>query len=135
MNQRADQAGTSPVGLLRAATTAARPERAALATGGVAALLTGTCCVVPLVLVSIGAGGAWLSYLRAFEPYKWMAIGVAVVALAFAWRRIYRPAAECKPGEVCAVPQVRRGYKIGFWAVAALLLFMALFPYVAPYLY
>lgn len=112
-----------------------RPERTALAAGGVAAFLTGTCCVVPLVLVSIGAGGAWLSYLRAFEPYKWLAIGVAVVALAFAGPRIYRPAAECKPGEVCAVPQVRRGYKIGFWAVAALLLFMTLFPYLAPYLY
>jgi mercuric ion transport protein len=110
-------------------------ESLALTAGGIAALLTGTCCVVPLVLVSVGAGGAWLAQLRAFEPYKWVFIGAAVIALAFAWRRIYRPAAECKPGEVCAVPQVKRGYKIGFWAVALLLLFMAGFPYVAPLFY
>ena len=113
----------------------ARSERLALTAGGIAALLTGTCCVLPLVLVSVGAGGAWLAHLRAFEPYRWIFIGAAVVALAFAWKRIYRPAAECEPGAVCAVPQVRRGYKIGFWAVALLLLFMAGFPYVAPFFY
>jgi mercuric ion transport protein len=118
---------------LQAARTGAEPL--ALTAGGVAALLTGTCCVVPLVLVSVGAGGAWLAHLRAFEPYKWVFIGAAVVALAFAWRRIYRPAPECKPGEVCAVPQIKRGYKIGFWAVTLLLLFMAGFPYVAPFFY
>ncbi len=112
-----------------------KPERTALATGGVAALLAGTCCVAPLILVSVGAGGAWLAHLRAFEPYKWVFIGAALVALASAWKRIYRPAAECRTGEVCAVPQVKRGYKIGFWAVVLLLLFMAGFPYVAPFLY
>ena len=110
-------------------------ESVALGTGGVAAVLTGTCCVVPLLLVSAGAGGAWLSYLRALEPYRWIFIGVAAVALAFAWKRIYRPAADCGPGEICAVPRVRRGYKIGFWAVALLLLFMAVFPYFAAFFY
>jgi mercuric ion transport protein len=113
----------------------ARSERLALTAGGIAALLTGTCCVLPLVLVSVGVGGAWLAHLRAVEPYKWVFIGAAVVALAFAWKRIYRPAAECKPGEICAVPRIKRGYKIGFWAVALLLLFMAGFPYVAPFFY
>ncbi len=110
-------------------------ESLALTAGGIAALLTGTCCVVPLLLVSVGAGGAWLAHLRALEPYRWIFIGAALVALAFAWRRIYRPAAECKSGEVCAVPQIKRGYKIGFWVVAVLLLFMAGFPYVAPFFY
>ena len=111
------------------------PESVALGAGGVAAVLTGTCCVVPLLLVSVGAGGAWLAYLRALEPYRWIFIGVAAVALAFAGKRIYRPAADCGPGEVCAVPRVRRGYKIGFWAVVLLLLFMAVFPYFAPLFY
>ena len=113
----------------------ARSERFVLTAGGIAALLTGTCCVFPLILVSVGASGAWLAQLRAFEPYKWVFIGAAVVALGFAWKRIYRPAAECKPGEICAVPRIKRGYKIGFWAVALLLLFMAGFPYVAPFFY
>lgn len=60
---------------------------------------------------------------------------IALAALAFAGWRIYRPAAECKPGEVCAVPRVRRGYKVGFWIVGALLVAMLGFPYAAPLLY
>lgn len=117
------------------APTRAASESVALGAGGVAAVLTGTCCVVPLLLVSVGVGGAWLAHLRALAPYRWIFIGVAAIALAFAWKRIYRSAAECKPGEVCAVPAVRRGYRIAFWAVLLLLLFMAVFPYVAPLFY
>lgn len=116
-------------------TTAAVPESAVLTVGGIAALLVGACCVAPLVFVSIGLGGAWLANLQMLEPYRPLFIGVALLALAFAWRRIYRPVAECKPGEVCAVPQVRRGYKVGFWVVAAVLLVMLASPYIAPLFY
>lgn len=121
----------------RSETEAHRPtsESAALAAGGIAALLAGACCVVPLVLVSVGLGGAWLANLQLLEPYRPLFVGVALAALGFAGWRIYRPVAECKPGEVCAVPQVRRRYRAGFWIVAALLLAMVGFPYVAPLLY
>lgn len=109
-----------------------RGGSAALAVGGVAALLAGACCVGPLVLVSVGLGGAWLANLTSLAPYRPVFAAVALVSLAFAWRRIYRPASACNPGEICAVPAVRRGYKIGFWSVAALLVVMFAFPYVAP---
>lgn len=125
----------SAVRVIDKAPKAPASEPVALAAGGVAALLAGVCCVVPLLLVSVGVGGAWLASLRAFAPYRWVFIGVALLALAFAWKRIYRPAAECTPGALCAVPQVRRGYKIGFGAVALLLVFMAGYPYFAPLFY
>lgn len=86
------------------------PEPAALATGGIAALLTGLCCVVPLVLASIGLGGAWLANLRLLEPYRPVFIGIALAALGFAWWRIYWRKVDCTPGDVCAVPRVRRAY-------------------------
>jgi len=108
-------------------------ESAALAVGGIAALLVGACCVGPLVLVAIGLGGAWLSNLTALDPYRPIFAAIALVSLAFAWRRIYRPADECKPGEVCSVPAVRKRYKIGFWVVAALLVTMIGFPYAAAF--
>ena len=109
-------------------------ERAALATGGIAALLAGACCLGPLVLVTLGFGGAWLSNLQLFEPYQPAFIAVALAALGWAGWRLYRPAA-CEPGGVCAVPWVRRGYRIGFWIVAALLLVVLVFPYLAPLFY
>jgi len=57
------------------------------------------------------------------------------VALFFAGRRIYRPASACRPGEVCAIPQVRTAYKLIFWIVVALILIALGFPYVLPLFY
>ena len=57
------------------------------------------------------------------------------MALVLAGRRIFRPAAECKPGEVCAMAPVRTTYKVLFWAIAALVLLGLVFPYIAPWFY
>lgn len=108
--------------------------RGALFAGGLAAILASTCCLGPLVLVTLGFSGAWIGNLTALEPYRPIFIGVALMALFFAGRRIYRPAAACKPGEVCAIPQVRT-YKLIFWIVAVLILVALGFPYVMPFFY
>jgi mercuric ion transport protein len=109
--------------------------RAPLAAGGLAALLASTCCLGPLLLISLGFSGAWIGNLTALEPYRPFFIGAALVALFFAWRRIFRPAGACKPGEVCAIPQVRSSYRLLFWVVLALVLVALGFPYVLPLFY
>jgi len=106
-----------------------------LAAGGLAAVLASTCCLGPLVLVSLGLGGAWVSNLTVLEPFRPWFLGAAIIALFFAWRRIYRPAVACKPGEVCAVPANRRAYKIVFWVVAVLVGVGLGFPVIAPLFY
>jgi mercuric ion transport protein len=106
-----------------------------LVLGGLAAILASTCCLGPLVLIALGFSGAWIGNLTKLEPYRPLFIGVALVALFFAWRRIYRPAEKCLPGEVCALPQANRLYKALFWIVAILVLIALSFPYVAPYFY
>jgi mercuric ion transport protein len=85
--------------------------------------------------VTAGLGGAWIATFQLLMPYRPLFIGIALTALGFAAWSIYRPAAECGPGEVCAVPEVRQGFRIGFWIVAALLLTMLGFPYFAPLLF
>ena len=109
--------------------------RGALFAGGVAALLASACCLGPLVLLALGISGAWIANLSALEPYRPLFIAVSGVALFFAWRRIWRPAAACAPGELCALPQVRRGYKLLFGGVALLLSIALAFPYLAPLFY
>lgn len=42
--------------------------RGALLAGGLAALLASTCCLGPLVLVTLGFSGAWIGNLTALEP-------------------------------------------------------------------
>jgi mercuric ion transport protein len=109
--------------------------RGALIAGGLAAILASTCCLGPLVLVALGFSGAWIGNLTTLEPYRPIFIGIALVAMFFAWRRIYRPVQSCEPGEVCAIPQVRTTYKAIFWVVAVLVLIALGFPYVLPLFY
>lgn len=107
----------------------------ALLAGGLAAILASTCCLGPLVLISIGVSGAWISNLTVLEPYQPIFVGVAAIALLLAWRRIWRPAAACEPGQVCAIPRVNRAYKMLFWAVVALVIAALGFPVIAPWFY
>jgi len=106
-----------------------------LAASGLAGVLASLCCVGPLALVLAGVGGAWVGTLQAFAPYQPFFLAAAAVALAFAWRRIHRPAAACAPGEACALPAVRRGQRIAFWSVALLVVVSGASPYFAPLFY
>ena len=49
-----------------------------------AAVGASACCTVPLALVSLGVGGAWISGLTALAPYRWMFVMIAVGALGYA---------------------------------------------------
>lgn len=109
--------------------------RTPLFVGGLAAILTSTCCLGPLLLISLGFSGAWIGSLTLLGPYRFFFIGAALVALFFAYRRIFRSTADCKPGEVCAIAQVRSTYKLLFWVVATLVLIALGFPYILPLLY
>lgn len=109
--------------------------RGALLTGGLAAILASTCCLGPLVLITLGVSGAWIGHLTLLEPYQPLFIGAAVVALFFAYRRIWQPATDCAPGQVCVLPSVNRRYKALFWIVVALVILALGFPLIAPWFY
>ena len=122
---------------MRGETPAQQPavRMGSLALGGLAAILASACCLGPLVLVLLGVSGAWIGNLTRLEPYRPFFLAAALIALFFAWRPVFRPARDCTPGEVCAVPRVRTLYKVISGCVAALILVAFAFPYVAPLLY
>ena len=123
---------------MRVEITANSPERTgsgALLLGGLAAILASTCCLGPLLLVALGLSGAWIGNLTRLEPYRPFFIAGALIALFFAGRHIFRPAEDCKPGEVCAVPRTRRIYKVLFVTVSVLVLIALVFPYVVKFFY
>jgi mercuric ion transport protein len=109
--------------------------RSALLIGGLAAILASTCCLGPLVLITLGVSGAWISNLTRLEPYRPIFIGAALVALFFAYRRIWRAPAACEPAQVCALPQINRSYKAVFSIVVALVIVALGFPLIAPWFY
>jgi mercuric ion transport protein len=105
----------------------------ALATAAVASLLASTCCLLPLALVSAGLTGAWLANLRALQPYSPVLIGIAIAALAFAGRSLFRSRSIL----LCRIDggAKPRLYKATFWLVAALTLILLVMPVVAPWFY
>lgn len=108
-------------------------ERGPLLAGALAALLSSACCLGPLLLLGLGVSGAWIGSLTALEPWRPLFIAVALGALLLAARRIWRPAAACAPGQACAMPAVRRGYRVMFVAVALLVAASIAVPWMAPW--
>lgn len=97
-----------------------------------AAIGASLCCVAPLVLLSIGVGGAWVSTLTALEAYRPIFLFATVALLGFAGWRLYRRGEDCAPGEACANPAVRRRQRLIFWLVALPVLALLAFPWYAP---
>lgn len=63
------------------------------------AIVASACCTVPLMLVSAGIGGAWISSLTALEPFRPLFIAMTFGLLGYAAYRTYRvsqePDCEC----------------------------------------
>lgn len=109
--------------------------RQTLWASALAAVGASLCCVAPLVLVTLGLGGAWLSMLTRFEPARPVFIVLALGLLALAWRRLYRQPAACEPGRACADVAVVRRQRLIYWVVAVPLLLLLAFPWYASIFY
>ncbi|MBB5518365.1 mercuric transporter MerT family protein [Amphiplicatus metriothermophilus] len=100
------------------------------------ALLASACCVVPLVLISLGVTGAWIGSLTAFEPYKPIFISVAVIFLiAGFWRVYFHKPEPCSEGTLCARPQSSLITKAALWVGTVLVLLALTINYWAPLFY
>jgi mercuric ion transport protein len=94
-----------------------QPEKKtqALAAGGlVVGLLASSCCLLPLLLLSIGISGAWIAQLTALAPYQPIFLAVAVIALGLGFWRAYRRQ-DCAVGSACERPGVPRTTKVLLW--------------------
>ncbi len=101
----------------------------------VTAIGASLCCVAPLVLVSLGLGGAWLSTLTQLEAYRPVFIVLTLGLLGLAWIRLYRQPVVCEPGRACADGAVQRRQRQIFWGVTASLLLLLAFPWYASIFY
>ena len=60
--------------------------RESIVGGVLAAIGASLCCVVPLVLLALGIGGAWIANLTVLEPYRPVFIGLTVLFVVLAYR-------------------------------------------------
>ena len=76
------------------------------AAGGlIGGILSMSCCVLPLVFVSLGISGAWIGQLTALSPYQPYFLTAALALLGAGFWRAYRRKPEvCLPNSLCAKP-------------------------------
>ena len=109
--------------------------RAPLLGGLLAAFGASACCAGPLLLVTLGFGGAWAARLRALEPLQPLFAAATLFLVGWAFYRLYIAPRRCAPGEACALPAVLRRQRIVFWFTVILIAALLLFPLAAPLFY
>jgi len=98
------------------------------------ALAMTSCCILPLVLVSLGVGGVWIAQLTALYAYKWYTFSFAAGFIAWGFWKVHRAeAGECSDGTVCARPVNRRIMKASLWLATVVTAVAIVFPYITPY--
>ena len=115
----------------------AAPYRAQkLAAGGgiIGALAASSCCILPLVLFSLGISGAWIGIFTQLAPYQPYFIAATLAFIATGYWLVYRGSkVACADREICARPLPNRLIKITLIAATVIVLAAWAFDYVAPY--
>jgi|SRR5882672_985216 len=96
-----------------------------MAAGGIlGALAASSCCILPVVLFSLGVSGAWIGNLTRLAPYQPYFIAATLVCLGAGYWLVHRASKRvCADGEACARPLPNRLVKAAL--VAATILVMA----------
>ncbi len=105
-----------------------------VAAGGLfGALAASSCCIAPLVLFSLGAGGAWIGNLTALAQYQPIFVVLTLGFLGAGYWMVYRrPQVTLPEGSYCPRSVAGPWFKIALWSSTVLILAAMAFPYAAP---
>jgi len=109
--------------------------KATLVAGLLAGLAASACCAGPFLLLMLGISGSWIGNLSALEAYRPFFMGLALVFLGLAFRRVYLIPKACNSDAVCATPQGKRSQQIIFWITTAIVILSIAFPWYGPLLF
>jgi mercuric ion transport protein len=106
-----------------------------LAAGGVlGAIAASSCCILPLLFVSVGLTGTWIGGLSALAPYKPLVVIATLGMLGYGFYLVYWKTEEACAPEACARPVSTRIVKLLLWVATIVVLLAASFDYIAPLL-
>jgi mercuric ion transport protein len=111
-------------------------EKLFAAGGVIGALVASSCCIVPLVFVSLGISGAWIGSLTALEPYKPHFLAVTGLALAAGfWHVYFKPKPACENESFCVRPMSGLITHSALWIATVIALLSATIDFWAPLFY
>jgi mercuric ion transport protein len=112
------------------------PSRTRLiAAGGIlGAIAASSCCILPMILFSLGISGAWIVNLTALAPYKPYFAAATFGLLGYGFYLVYvTPRRSCSSG-ACAHPLPSRLVTLSLWIATVLVVAALAFDYLAPLL-
>lgn len=113
------------------------PGKRIAATGSViGAILASSCCIAPLLLVTLGVSGAWIGRLSALEPYTpWFSAATLIFLGIGFWQVYWKEKPACEEDSYCANPASDRVIKIVLWSATVLVVLVLTIDYWAPFFY
>src|SRR6266478_3647428 len=110
-----------------------RGQKLMAAGGLLGALAASSCCILPLVLFSLGVSGAWIGNFTQLAPYQPYFIAATIAFLGCGYWLVYRASrVACADGEACARPMPNRLVKLGLLPATALVVAAIGFDFLAP---
>jgi mercuric ion transport protein len=99
----------------------------------VGALAASSCCMVPLLLFSVGVGGAWIGNLTRLAPYQPYFLAAAGGCLGCGyWLRYRASKGECAGDDACARPMPQRLVKTALVLATVLVALALSFDFLVP---
>ena len=88
----------------------------ALATGAMlGAIAASSCCVLPLLFMSVGISGAWIGTLTKLAPYQPIFFALSAGCIAAGFWSVYRRRQLACEGPECGNVASRRATKMALW--------------------
>ena len=111
-----------------------RGQKLAVVGGVIGALAASSCCILPVILFSLGIGGAWIGNFTQLAPYQPYFIAATLAFIGTGYWLVYSSSkVACTPGEACARPVPNRLIKLALIAATVVVIAAWAFDYVAPY--
>ncbi len=113
-----------------------KKKNLAAAGGVLGAVLASTCCIGPLLLVTLGISGAWIGNLTALAPYQPIFVAATLGFLGVGFWQVYvKPKKACAAGSYCAGPASDRVVKTALWVATVLVIVALTIDLWAPFFY
>lgn len=103
--------------------------------GLIGALAASSCCILPVLLFSLGISGAWIANFTQLAPYQPFFGAATVALLGTGYWLVYRSSrSPCVGDQACARGLWRRVVMIALVAATVIVIAAFAFDFVAPYL-
>ena len=99
------------------------------------AVLLSSCCIAPLVLITLGVSGAWIGQLTALKVYQPIFLLFTTGFLGYGFWRVFGKSNKRCADESCATPRSDRVLKVVLWAATGLVLLAMTTDFWAPFFY